>query len=155
MGRELDGVRRKLDELAAAVSDGAIGASRPWGGAGVVIVSEPLPETPHGFYPDPRAVVMLYVAELSWLFEELWAGFRPVLDSMTKLEFVGRLGNAANHYHAQAGCNEHVQGLLEAVLTKARAIAADISDGTFEALAVAPGRAIADDFITAPEDAGP
>lgn len=39
---------------------------------------------------------------------------------MTKFEFHGRLGNAANAYHEVAGRDENVQGLLEAVLTKAR-----------------------------------
>jgi hypothetical protein len=154
MRGELDGARRKLDELATAVSDGAIRTSRPWGGAGCVIVGEPLPEAPDGFYPDPRVVVTPYVAELSWLFEELWAAFRPLLDHMTKPEFFGRLGNAANNYHMHAEPDDNVQGLLEAVVTKARTIAAEIDDGTFAVLAVAPDRAIAEDFTTQPDTVG-
>ena len=54
--------------------------------------------------------------ELSWLFNELGAAFRPVLDHVTKLEFFGRLAKAAIAYHEQAGDSAHVQGLLEAVL---------------------------------------
>jgi hypothetical protein len=152
MERELAAARRRIDELAAAVAAGEIGSARQFGGAGVLLLSEPLPDDPDSFYPLPRSVVTPYVAELSWLFKQLGGAFRGLIDSMTKFEFYGRLGNAANAYHEIAGRDENVRGLLEAVLTKARAIAAEMSDGTFVALPVAPGRAIAEDFMTKPED---
>ena len=88
---------------------------------------------------------------MSWLIKELWAGFRPVLDPVTKVEFFGRLGNAATDYHVRKGPDASVRGLLEAVLSKARSIATEIGTGTFEALQVALGRAIAEDYL-APED---
>ena len=160
MDGDLTDVRRKLDELATAIANGNIGTPRMWdgagigwGGAGVGIAAEPLPERwPDDFYPDPRVVVTPYVRELSWLFEQLWAAFRPLLDHMTKLEFFGRLANAAIAYHKRAGDDADVQGLLEAVLAKAGSIATEISNGTFVALSVAPGRAIAEDFMTQSED---
>jgi hypothetical protein len=154
MDGELDGLRRKIDELARAIADGNIGTSRPWGGAGVAIAYEPLRRMPDDFYPDPRVVVTPYVPELSWLFEQLWAGFRPVLDHVMKLEFFGRLANAATAYHKQAGDNGDIQGLLDAVFVKATSIATEISDGTFVVLHVAPGRAIAEDFTAASEELG-
>ncbi len=87
-----------------------------------------------------------WVGELSWLFERLWDVFRSALDHMTKLEFFGRLGNAATRYHEQAGPDASVRGLLSSLLATARAIADELEDGRFEALPVAPGRAIVDDF---------
>jgi hypothetical protein len=146
MGGKLNDIQLKLDELSERIADGSVGTARPWGGAGVVVRRKPLPVRAESFYPDPRAVVTPFVGELSWLFERLWGVFRPALDHMTKLEFFGRLGNAAARYHEQAGVDASVRGLLSSVLATARAIADELEDGTFEALAVAPDRAIAEDF---------
>jgi len=151
MGGDLDSAVRKIDELASAVTDGEIGSTRLWGGVGVCVVRKRPAPRPDNFYPEPRYVVTPFAGELSWLIKELWAGFRPVLDPVTKVEFFGRLGNAATDYHVRKGPDASVRGVLEAVLSKARSIATEIGTGTFEALHVAPGRAIAEDFL-APKD---
>jgi len=149
--RALRDALRKMDDLAAAVAEGQIGKAKAWGGAGVGITRRPQKSNPDDFYPEPRWVVTPFVNELSWLFEQLWEGFRPLLDHVTKFEFFGRLGNAANRYHETAGPDASVRGLLNAVLAKAWSIAAEIASDAFEALPVAPDRAIAEDFIP-PED---
>lgn len=151
MGGSLKDALRKMDELAAAVAAGEIGRARVWGGAGVAITRQARPPRPDNFYPDPRWVVTPFVHELSWLFKELWVGFRPLMDHTAKFEFFGRLGNAADRYHETAGPDASARGLLNAVLAKAWSIAAEVASDTFMALPASPGRAIAEDFIP-PED---
>jgi hypothetical protein len=45
-----------------------------------------------------KCVVTPHAASLSWLVRALWVAGRPLFDSMTKFEFVGRLGNAAQRH---------------------------------------------------------
>lgn len=151
MGGSLKDALRKMDELATAVAAGEVGRARAWGGAGVAIVRRARPARPEDFYPDPRWVITPFVNELSWLFKELWVGFSPLMDHVSKYEFFGRLGNAADRYHETAGLDASARGLLNAVLAKAWSIAAEVASDNFMAFPVAPGRAIAEDFVP-PED---
>jgi len=146
-----DTVSSKLNALEAAVSGGQYCTASLWGGAGVIVASTSPAQQPKGSYPDPRYVVTAHAAELSWLFDELWETFRPLLDHLTKIEFFGRLANAANTRLERDAARVTPGELLAAVLIKARAIADELEAGTFEALSVAPGGLIAED-LAGPED---
>ncbi|MGH8827735.1 MAG: hypothetical protein ACRDVZ_09120 [Jiangellaceae bacterium] len=154
MNSEMQGVRAGLQTLDQGVSSGAVGRGRLWGGAGVRIVrAAPEPSAGSGF-PDPRTVVTRFAYELSWLFSELWTAFQPVLDYASKIEFFGRLANAADRYQAKAVDGENVRDLLGAVLHEAYAIADELEEGSFGYLVVAPAGAVYDDFIDEAEREG-
>jgi hypothetical protein len=82
----------RLDEVALSIAADLWGKTKPWGGAGVVILVEPPSPQPGGFYPDPSYVVTMHVGELSWLFVEL-RNIANKFDgySKWKAEFFGRL----------------------------------------------------------------
>lgn len=128
-------------------------ANRTWGGADVLITTVP-PEAPKepSFYGEPRYVVTPRALEVSWLFEWLRDAFyaEDRLDSCSKIEFFGRLANAANRCIAQ-GHAWNAAALCRAVLHEAFAIHDEMEFGTFGALAVAVGSEILDDHT---EDAG-
>jgi hypothetical protein len=124
-------------------------AETDWDGADVVITREEPPKGAEGgFYPDPRYVVTEYSLELSSLFERLrdafYAGKR--LDSCSKIEFFGRLANAANRCIKRSASLE-VHSLYAAVLHEAFAIYDEMEEGAFECLAVAVGNEIVDDYV--------
>jgi len=97
-------------------------------------------------------VLTQYPRELSWLFKRLWGDFRPVFGPY-KEEFFGRLGNAANRYTKRTR-EEIPRDLLGAVLHEAWVMLEEVEDGTFQALMVAAGREIADDWIDDAEREG-
>ena len=75
-------------------------------------------------------------------------------DSTSKLEFFGRLANAALRYQHLSKDDENQRDLLFAVLHEAFAILDEMEYGTFEYFLVSPGNEIVDDFIEQSERRG-
>jgi len=120
-----------------------------WGGADVVISRRhPSKTTKKGFYPEFRYVVTDYAHELSWLFVALRDAFYAEnrFDGCSKIEFFGRLANAANRYLRRSP-NPTAHFLCAAVLHEAFAIYDEIEEKTFKCLPVALGNEIVDDYI--------
>jgi hypothetical protein len=156
MNTQYDKTRARLNELAEQLAGGSSPeAPDEWGGADVVICAKP-PKTPSepGFFPEPRTVVTPHSRYLTWLFYQLRDAFYDILDHMTKIEFYGRLANAAMRYQSRCGGPEVRKELLLAVLHEAFAMLDEFEEGTFQCLWVAPGNAIADDFIEREERRG-
>lgn len=123
-------------------------ATRVWGGADVVISSRLQQTSSESFYPDPRHVVTSHALEVSWLFDGLWKAFSAEdrLDGQTKIEFFGRLANAANRcLRKNAAPSAHE--LCAAILHESFAIYEEMEGGTFETLGVALGNEIVDDYV--------
>ena len=147
---QFEKTRARLDKLAQQVAAGtALEVSDEWGGAGVIIRAK-LPKN-----AEVRVVVTPHSRHLSWLFYELRDAFydQDLLDHMTKIEFFGRLANAALRCQAHCG-DEQTRDELLAVLHEAFAMLDEFEEGTFECLAAAPGNAIADDFVDREEKRG-
>lgn len=123
--------------------------SSEWGGADVIISGEAPPkQTKGGFYPRSRYVVTSSSFELSWLFERLRDAFyaEKRLDGCSKIEFFGRLANAANRCIQRSTIlTAHI--LCAAVLHEAFAIYDEMEEGKFRCLTVAPGNEIVDDHV--------
>lgn len=123
-------------------------SSRPWGGADVVISFRARPgDGKSSFYPAPRMVYTAYTLELSWLFESLRDSFaiESLLDGCNKIEFYGRLANAANAY-LRKGAEITAPGLCGAVLDEAVKMYGEMKNHTFEYLPVAFNGEIAADL---------
>ncbi|MCL0038474.1 hypothetical protein M1N10_05640 [Thermodesulfovibrionales bacterium] len=124
-------------------------ATGEWGGADVLITRKaPSRSAEGGFYPDPRYIVTEYSLELTWLFDELGDAFyaEERLDGCSKIEFFGRLANAANRcIQRSEPLTEHI--LYAAVLHEAHAIHDEMEEGTFQYLTVAVGNEIVDDYV--------
>jgi hypothetical protein len=138
----------ELRRIESLLPGGSLPRARAWGGADVVISKTPDQNPGSGWYPDPRYVVTRHVRELSWLFENLWAAFRAEnrLDGQSKIEFFGRLANAANRCLARTP-EVSAQELCAAVLHEAFAIYEEMENGTFESLAMAVDNEILDDYV--------
>jgi hypothetical protein len=124
-------------------------AEREWGGADVVISHKTPPKSEKGgFYPDPRYVITEYSFELSFLFEKLRDAFyaEKRLDGCSKIEFFGRLANAANRCIKRSGSLTS-RNLYAAVLHEAFAIYDEMEEGAFKCRAVAVGNEIVDDYV--------
>jgi hypothetical protein len=123
-------------------------ARRAWGGADVVIARKPPQKVEGGFYPEARYVVTPHSFELSWLFEALRDAFyaESRLDSCSKIEFFGRLANAANRF-LQRSSHPTAHHLCSAVLHEAFAIYEETEEGTFQCFPVAIGNEIVDDYV--------
>jgi hypothetical protein len=154
--RKMKTIQNKIRLLAAEVLAGRWGrASAPWRGADVLIAETAPQLEGHGFFPPPRVVVTPFCLELSWLFESLRGVFSASLNGTSKIEFYGRLANAADRYlesdgpHAQAPSD-----LLLAVLHEAHLMRREMEDDEFDFLAVAPGNAIVDDLLERGEVSG-
>jgi hypothetical protein len=156
MNNALDEIRQKMSTLASEIrGDRYAQASRPWGGADVIITVHRPEPSDGGFYPEPRAVVTRYALELSWLFEALRDIFSPVLDGCSKIEFYGRLANAANRYLAKvADESQSARDLLFAVTHEAFAILDEMEEGEFRFLLAAVGNTIWDDLLDEAERSG-
>lgn len=123
-------------------------ARREWGGADVVITRKLPKKTEGDFYPEPRYVITNYSFELSWLFEALKDAFyaEARLDSCSKIEFFGRLANAANRFlHRSKHPTAH--HLCAAVLHEAFAIYEETEEGALQCLTIAFGNEIVDDYV--------
>ncbi|MFZ9938008.1 MAG: hypothetical protein ACO3JG_13275 [Luteolibacter sp.] len=127
-------------------------SEHPWGGADVGIRGTP-PKTAaaDSFRSEPRWVVTPCALELSWLFERLRDAFyaEKRLDGCSKIEFFGRLANAA-HRCIQQGYGDNAAALCRAVLHEALAVYDEMEAGKFGALGIAVGSEILDDHT--PDD---
>lgn len=143
-----------LDKLKEKLVSGSIPTAREWGGADVVITSRKPETRGGGFYSEPRYLVTPNAPQVSWLFEQLRDIFRDLYDGCSKIEFFGRLANAALRYQAKCKGNENQHDLLFAVLHEAYAMLEEMKKSTFKYLLVAPGNEIADDSIEQTESHG-
>lgn len=121
-----------------------------WGGADVVFTTE-IPNSDseeNSFYPRPRTVVSPFAHQAGWLLRRLWFdGFGPLFDSCSKIEFFGRLANAALRYQEKLeGKKEDPGELLQAILGEAERILQEIDKKEFGYLTVAVGNRILDDM---------
>jgi hypothetical protein len=137
----------KLDALCAQLAGPGPGRAQPWGGADVIITSEaPIADTAPSFYPELRPVVTSHAEELSWLFVELRDTFIDFLDAQNKIEFFGRLANAANRHLSRHSGTVSAASLCLAVLHEAYVIAEEVErTGVIDALPMAAGGTIGDD----------
>ena len=88
-----------------------------------------------------------YAYEASWLFFRLRDMFACLIDYCTKIEFYGRLARAITRYHGKVrGMGESAEGLAAAVLDEAALMLAEMKEGRFRYLSLAPGGMIADDL---------
>lgn len=126
-----------------------------WRGADVLVTSKP-GNSAHdaGFYPEPRTVVTPYAGEVGWLFSRLRDAFDSLIDGASKIEFYGRLANAATDYQQSVNGNENAQDMLRAILHEAFVMLEEMEDGKFEYLLVAPGNTILADLIDEAEKTG-
>lgn len=119
-----------------------------WAGADIAFTTKAPPESNSNFYPDPRVVVTPYAHAAGWLLNELWKLFsdNALLDGCSKIEFFGRLANAAIRYKKSLNVSpETAEGLLNAIFDEAKKILREMSNGEFEYLNVAPGNMIIED----------
>lgn len=143
--RTTDELRRLEGEL----SGGPLPrAEREWGGADVIISKASPTPSGGGFYPEPRYVVTPHALELSWLFESLRDAFyaESRLDGCSKIEFFGRLANAANRCLVRES-DADANLLCAAVLHEAFAILDEMDEGSFQCLGIAIGNEIVDDYV--------
>lgn len=157
MNNQLIVIGRQLSVLSDQIQAGRFAkAGREWGGADVVLSrSSPETHSAESFYPQPRYVISLFALELSWMFERLRDLFSPVLDGASKIEFYGRLANAANRYLTRVdAASQTVQGLLLAVAHEAFAIRDEMEEGKFQYLLISTGNTIFDDFVDEAERSG-
>ena len=125
-------------------------ADAAWGGADVIVTTH-RPQSdrdPNSFYPDKRYVVTEHALELSWLIERLFAAFYAdeLIDGCSKIEFCGRLANAANRCIAKTP-ELSARSLLSSVMHEAFCMYEEMREGSFAFLRVAIGNIIADDFV--------
>jgi hypothetical protein len=140
---------KKLDELAHLLAKpGLPKASRPWGGAHVVIALGPQADPfRNSFYPSDRQVRTEHALEVSYFFEILRDALyeEALIDHCSKFEFFGRLATAADACLLdQPDASAHL--VCAAVLREAYAIARQIRAGEFDFLTVAEGNQIAEDL---------
>jgi hypothetical protein len=131
-------------------------ATNTWGGADVIICKlPPRPPAEYSHRSEPRYVVTPCASELSWLFERLRDAFyaEKRLDGCSKIEFFGRLANAANRCIAD-GHGQDAGTLCRAVLHEAFAIFEEMESGSFGALGVAVAGEILDDAAAEAERTG-
>ena len=126
-----------------------------WGGADVLITSKSRKSADNGgFYPEPRTVVTPYAGEVGWLFTRLRDAFDGLIDGTSKIEFYGRLANAATDYQQSVNGSESAQDMLKAILHEAFVMLEEMEKGKFEYLLVAPGNTILADLIDEAEKSG-
>lgn len=116
-----------------------------WGGADVVIRFKQHPHNKSSsFYPAPRMVCSKHARELSWLFEILRDAFylESLVDGCSKIEFFGRLANAANKKIAEKP-EVSLRELCGAVYNEAVNMYSEIKQHKFKFLLIAFGREIA------------
>ncbi|MDH4444561.1 MAG: hypothetical protein QE267_05475 [Akkermansiaceae bacterium] len=137
-----------LRETVSLLSQGPIPSSgNMWGGAGVrILIHPPKPKEGQQWRSEPRDVITPRAREVSWLFERLRDAFysEDRLDGCSKIEFFGRLSNAADRCVSQ-GHGDDAYLLCLAVLHEAFAIYEEMEAGRFEFLTIAPAGEIADD----------
>lgn len=141
-------MQKKLEALSRKVASNGIGQARPWGGADVVVCTVAPTLTKGGFYSDPRYVETRYVAEISWMFEQIRNIFwnHPGYGAW-KEELFGRLGNVVQSQTSR-NTDTTLEHLTGALLHEAHAIAEEISDsGGLDSMMLTWDNHILDDFI--------
>ena len=142
---------QQLDNLDAELATGEIPAEQElWRGADVVIDRvEPPPMSGDSFYPEPRFVVTPHAGELSWIFAKLRDAFyaEERIDGCSKIEFFGRLANAAIRAIDRSEKPPTASILCAAVLHEGYAIYDEMEEGIFQFFSVAFGNEIADDYV--------
>lgn len=121
-------------------------AKGEWGGAGVAIRKDKPVKKGKSFYHEPRYVITQYSHELSWLFMKLMRAFNSEnrLDHINKIEFFGRLANAANRcINNSDKLTPHI--LYSAVLHEAFLIYEEMENKEFEYLCIARDNEIYND----------
>ncbi len=147
----LVGIAKEIDQQAYSKSR----LDPEWGGADVLVTSIPRNRTGKaGFYPEPRTVVTPYAGEVAWLFARLRDAFDGLVDGASKIEFYGRLADAATAYQQSINGNENAQDMLRAILHEGFVMLEEMEEGKFEYLLVAPGNAILGDLIDEAEKSG-
>ncbi len=140
-------VEETLKQLAETIASGNIPkADTPWASRDIRIVSEVPHKTEDAFYPDPRYVVTEYPLEVSWVFSALKNAFydEDLLDGCSKVEFFGRLANAATRAiegKPEISCPD----LCKAVTLEAETIYNELTRGEFHCLSLGIGNEIFDD----------
>lgn len=150
-------IKKTLAELSRLIDEKQIAGlrtRREWSGAEVVITAHPHETRSAGGYPEPRTVVTNFSAEVSWLFERLRDAFSGLLDGTSKIEFYGRLANAATNYQNRVNGGENAKEIMRAVLYEAVAMLEEMEEGTFEFLEVASGNTILADLVEQSEKSG-
>ena len=140
-------VKDTLKLLAKTIASGNIPkANQEWAGADVCIVRSEPTKNENGFYPEPRYVETNYPLELSWMFFKLKDAFyaEDLLDGCSKIEFFGRLANAAIRA-AKAKPEISSPDLCGAVALEAETIYNELTHGEFHCLALGFGNEIFDD----------
>lgn len=137
-----------LNRIAGVLEAGDVPrAQEEWGGADVLILhagSEPIQNS----WRPVRCVITAHALELSWLFFQLMEAFyaEDRIDSCTKIEFFGRLANAANRCLTKEPDASAIL-LCAGVLHEAYAMLEEMDAGEFEFFVVGIGGDIADDYI--------
>lgn len=148
------GKKEALNHLSQRLLLTPVPTDKEWGGANVVITSSQVNRASSSFYSEIRQVVTADAKELSWLLYQLRDIFSGLYDNTSKLEFFGRLANAAWRYQSISKDNENQRDLLFAVLHEAFAILDEMEKDIFEYFLVSPGYEIVDDFIEQPQRRG-
>lgn len=132
--------KKELSILAKHIMENKIAKAKDeWGGAKVIIASKQ-PQINDSFYSQPRYVITKFSLELSWLFEQLRDRFSGLINGTTKIEFFGRLANAAILNIEKN--NDNLEELLLAVLHEAFLILDELKSGEFMILPIAIGNVI-------------
>jgi hypothetical protein len=157
MDTNIETVRQKLVDVQEEIRRGAfrfqqLDRNNGWGGAGVIFSRERLAapaSAVKGFYPETKYITTPHAGEAGWLLNRLRDIFSEagLIDSCTKIEFFGRLANAALRYQKQARRNETDTLLLAAMLAEAKVILGEMEKGKFACFMVAPGGVIVDDLL--------
>jgi hypothetical protein len=148
-------MEKKLESLSRTIAAKGAGQAEPWGGADVVVCAVAPPPTQGGFYPDPRYVETLYVAEISWMFEQIRNIFwkHPGYGAW-KEELFGRLGNVVQMQTAR-NVDATLEHLIAVMLHEAHAIAEEISDhGGLATMMLTWNNRILDDFVGSSDSSG-
>ena len=145
--KETNTVEEVLKLLSETIASGNIPkAKQIWRSRDERIVHKAPEKASDGFYPDPRYVETEYPLELSWVFFKLKDAFfaEELIDGCSKVEFFGRLANAATRAietKTEISCPD----LCRAVVQEAETIFNEMIHGEFHCLMVGFGNEIYDD----------
>lgn len=157
MNKVFEKVKLSLIDLSKDIEDKAFDKKlqqSEWGGADVFITSQKEKDDGDSFYPQPRKVFTPFSKQVSWLFEHLRDAFSGLIDGTSKIEFYGRLANAAAMYQKSVNGDGNAQDILRAVLYEAVIMLEEMEEGTFDYLDVAVGNTILADMVDEAEESG-
>jgi hypothetical protein len=154
MNRTIEEVREKLKGISEQIDREEYRKTKRhgqsgWDGAGVIFTrDEPARRGETGYYPEPRYVVTPYADDAAWLLYKLrdLFSYAGLIDSLSKIEFFGRLATAALRYQKKARKGETAKGLLEAMLREAEVMLGEMEKGAFRGRALKRKDAVAEDL---------